>query len=1095
MNGCTVHACCDEQRRAAVLGNPTLNGIDFLEVLDHDAPLGSPRQRTLLVHCLKPVPATLASSNVLVTGGESITSIAVTWVAPAAPSPPLATAAEKAYLAGIANPARVLVVRTDAYGDFAPYVLRLVNDATVAATADFDVTEPLDGFDPQLACVAFSFKVECGPDFDCKPVATDCPPGLPPPPPINYLAKDYGSLRTIVLDRLSQLVPTWEGASEADVGVMLAELLAYAGDELSYRQDAVATEAYLGTARSRVSLRRHAKLVDYTIHDGCNARAWVALNVNASFVLQRGAARFHTSSPSGPTVSLAFGAGNEHAALLAGIVAFEPMQDAALWLEHNQLRFHTWGNHNCCLPRGATEATLLGTLAHLQPGEVLVFQEVLGPQTGFAADADLRHRCVVRLTRVATLDASGQTLVDPLFEAGTGQPITAAGQKPTPVTEIAWNDEDALPFALCLSSSFLDANGTVQSLVDVSVAFGNVVLADQGLSMPASQLEPAIPSPTLVRAPVQVDRCNPTAPARFPVRYRPTLPEAPVTQAQPLPLIGAPVTPSPVALSATGSVALVDGQGNAGLLVKAKAPVAWPPLFGILAAANADVPTNLDLSVVFDPPGGPAGVAGPVVLEVLPDLTLAANQPDSAPLAIDAQSRFVRVSPTSLLPAANPANFPAAPTMLPVAGAFSLVDGGNVPYLDLQVQPALGWPARFQVLVEGHLDAPDTFDLLVLYNPGSGGVGVALPRVVERFAGLTLATIAAAGGVPSALIEVRSFEGQPPLAQSAMALTRTDARAALPEITLSTAAAGPTWTPVSDLLESGPDDAGFVVEVESDGTAKLRFGDGVNGRAPDAGTQFNALCRVGNGSGGNVGADSLVNVVADPRIVSATNPLAAVGGVDAETADQIRRRAPQAFLTQERAVSMADYAQVAESVAGIVDAEATLRWTGSWYTAFVVAEPASGGALATATRRALARRIDRARLAGEDFELEGPDYVPLEIELTVCVAPDAFQAQVRTALAAALGSGRMPDGTPGYFAPGRFRLGQTVYLSPLYAVARGVAGVASVRATVFQPQGVATLVPLRRGEIPLRPSQIARMDNDRSLPNHGRLRLVMVGGK
>ena len=28
-----------------------LNGIDFLEVLDRDAPAGSPRQRTLLVHC------------------------------------------------------------------------------------------------------------------------------------------------------------------------------------------------------------------------------------------------------------------------------------------------------------------------------------------------------------------------------------------------------------------------------------------------------------------------------------------------------------------------------------------------------------------------------------------------------------------------------------------------------------------------------------------------------------------------------------------------------------------------------------------------------------------------------------------------------------------------------------------------------------------------------------------------------------------------------------------------------------------------------------------------------------------------------------
>ena len=78
-----------------------------------------------------------------------------------------------------------------------------------------------------------------------------------------------------MLDRLNQLVPSWGGTSEADIGVALAELIAYVGDQLSYQQDAVATEAYLETARSRISLRRHARLVDYHVHDGCNARAWM----------------------------------------------------------------------------------------------------------------------------------------------------------------------------------------------------------------------------------------------------------------------------------------------------------------------------------------------------------------------------------------------------------------------------------------------------------------------------------------------------------------------------------------------------------------------------------------------------------------------------------------------------------------------------------------------------------------------------------------------------------------------------------------------------------------------------------------------------
>ena len=89
----------------------------------------------------------------------------------------------------------------------------------------------------------------------------------------------------------------------------------------------------------------------------------------------------------------------------------------------------------------------------------------------------------------------------------------------------------------------------------------------------------------------------------------------------------------------------------------------------------------------------------------------------------------------------------------------------------------------------------------------------------------------------------------------------------------------------------------------------------------------------------------------------------------------------------------------------------------------------------------------------------------------------------------------MPNGQKGLFYPDNFTFGQTVYLSPIYAASRQVAGVMSVIACVFQPQGVVTQVYLLKGEIPLGPFQIARMDNDPSLPDHGRLTLVMQGGK
>ena len=275
-----IYRCCNENRKAAVLESATVNGIDFLEVLDQDAiALNSPRQRTLLVHCLKAAPAGLNPNNVLIAGGESISNIAIDWVAPATAPPPLLTnALEQAYFSSLAGAANILLVRTSVAGDFSPYELRLVNSATQAQLDPFEVTEVLDGFDPQLAGLQFSFKVECGPDFDCAPQSPACAPTLPAPPPINYLAKDYGSFRTLILDRFSQLLPAWAGTSEADLGVALAELIAYVGDHFSYQQDAVSTEAYLETSRSRISLRRHALLVDYHVHDGANARAWIQLH-------------------------------------------------------------------------------------------------------------------------------------------------------------------------------------------------------------------------------------------------------------------------------------------------------------------------------------------------------------------------------------------------------------------------------------------------------------------------------------------------------------------------------------------------------------------------------------------------------------------------------------------------------------------------------------------------------------------------------------------------------------------------------------------------------------------------------------------------
>ena len=169
---------------------------------------------------------------------------------------------------------------------------------------------------------------------------------------------------------LTSCCPTGQRASEADLGVALAELIAYVGDHLSYRQDAVATEAYLETARSRISLRRHALLVDYHIQRRLQRARLGRRSRVAGSRLSRSHADALLHLCAGHAVIARVGAGNEPAALISGVLVFEPMQDARLYPEHNQMHFYTWGDTDCCLPTGATEATLLGTFPNLQVGDV-----------------------------------------------------------------------------------------------------------------------------------------------------------------------------------------------------------------------------------------------------------------------------------------------------------------------------------------------------------------------------------------------------------------------------------------------------------------------------------------------------------------------------------------------------------------------------------------------------------------------------------------------------------------------------------------------------------------------------------------------------
>jgi len=523
MSATPTLTCRDERRRDAVRESKKWNGLDYLEV--------GPDQLTLTVFFLGKAPAELGPENVVVEPCGDGRPVRVTGIR----------------LCRVDDPERddCLQVSVDRPGGFSPYRLCLVEVATDGDNCGRPTGKPFQSFDPRYACLEFSFKVDCPSDLDCKDERV-CPPEPRQEPPINYLAKDYSSFRQLLLDRLALTMPDWKERHVPDLGIALVEVLAYVGDYLSYYQDAVGTEAYLDTARRRISVRRHVRLVDYPMHEGCNARAWVFVETGADQSFKAGDLYFITGFDPAPPEGKPLTKDDLPA---GGYLVFEPVtDDSSGTIEfreaHNEIHFYPWDDAECCLPRGATRATLRDawkkesqppptppphgysqgqqeeecepppaspprerTLS-IKVGDLVLLEELIGPRTGQPGDADRSHRHVVRLTCV-------EESVD--------------GLNDQPVLEIEWALEDALPFPLCISAVV----GEHCQMREVSVARGNVLLVDHGSWVHDKDDSWCVPSGNAT------PRCQGEGRlAEVPQtagRFNPVLKWAPLTFRQPLP--------------------------------------------------------------------------------------------------------------------------------------------------------------------------------------------------------------------------------------------------------------------------------------------------------------------------------------------------------------------------------------------------------------------------------------------------------------------------------------------------------------------------------------------------------------------------------
>ncbi|MFG2053040.1 hypothetical protein ACGFI9_03330 [Micromonospora sp. NPDC048930] len=240
--------------------------------------------------------------------------------------------------------------------------------------------------DPLRRHLPVRLRPECGDVPDCVRIPE--PPAPLTPPDYDTLARDYAGLRAMLLERLDALAPHADH-SPADVTVTLLELMAHLGDLLHYRLDRVATESWLGTARRRASVTRHARLVDHPVPPATSAATFVQVRrahpdagpTDSSFVVQPG----DTATDA---------AGDPDRSPDAAHFTLETDAPVTVFASHAEVPLYDWTEADAVLTAGATSAVLVrprpadGTpLATWLPvGSLLAFEVVAPGPAGAQQD-------------------------------------------------------------------------------------------------------------------------------------------------------------------------------------------------------------------------------------------------------------------------------------------------------------------------------------------------------------------------------------------------------------------------------------------------------------------------------------------------------------------------------------------------------------------------------------------------------------------------------------------------------------------------------------------------------------------------------------
>jgi hypothetical protein len=252
------------------------------------------------------------------------------------------------------------------------------------------------------------------------------------------------------------------------------------------------------------------------------------------------------------------------------------------------------------------------------------------------------------------------------------------------------------------------------------------------------------------------------------------------------------------------------------------------------------------------------------------------------------------------------------------------------------------------------------------------------------------------------------------------------------------------WHEADSLAGLQATDRNFITKTDDEDKTTVTFGNGREGaRLPTGIENIRSEYRNGIGKGGNVNAEQISLLATKPLgVKEVINPLRASGGADRENRDQARKSAPLAVMALDRLVSVRDYQDFARLYAGIGKADAVEISDGRRQLVHVTIAGADDIPIDETSDL-----FQNLRQALHDF---GDPYQPIQLAVRelmfvvisagVRILPNYQWEPVVMDLRAALLDA---------FSFERRELGQDVVLSEVISVMQAVRGVAYVDADAF----------------------------------------------